>query len=542
MVPMHTPPWQASSPVQALPSSQVVPSRTVVPMHTPLWQVSPLVQALPSSHGVLSGSGVPAQTPSWQVSLLVQEFSSSHAAPSSSAALPTQVPFWQVSAAVQALPSSHAAPVLGVTVQLDVPLQVCVLHWSEVQVIAVPTHWPLPSQVSLKEQASPSSQLVPVSGVTVQLDVPLQVRVLHWSEVQVIAVPTHWPLPSQVSLKEQASPSSQLVPLSGVTVQLDVPLQVRVLHWSEVQVIAVPTHWPLPSQVSLKEQASPSSQLVPVSGVTVQLDVPLQVRVLHWSEVQVIAVPTHWPLPSQVSLKEQASPSSQLVPLSGVTVQLDVPLQVRVLHWSEVQVIAVPTHWPLPSQVSLKEQASPSSQLVPVSGVTVQLDVPLQVRVLHWSEVQVIAVPTHWPLPSQVSLKEQASPSSQLVPVSGVTVQLAVPLQVRVLHVSEVHVTAVLWQTPASQLSMVQAFPSLQSATVEQGEQPAMGVLLQTPASQDSVVQAFWSSQSAAVEQSVQPAMGVPSHCPLPSQTSLKVQALPSSHGVLAGCKASGGQ
>src|SRR5881392_3258504 len=386
---MHTPPWQASPLVQVLPSSQGVASATAVPMHSPLWQVSPVVQAFPSSHGVLSGSGVPAQTPPSQVSLLVQELLSSHAAPSSSAALPTQVPFCQVSAAVQALPSSHAAPALGVTVQLDVPLQV---------------------------------------------------------------------------------------------------------------------------------------------------------RVLHWSEVQVIAVPTHWPPSVQVSLNVQALPSSHAAPVLGVTVQLDVPLQVWVLHWSEVQVIAVPTHRPLPSQVSLKEQALPSSQLVPVSGVTVQLDVPLQVRVLHVSEVQVMAVPTHCPLPSQVSLKEQASPSSQLVPVLGVTVQLAVPLQVRVLHVSEVHVTAVLWQTPASQLSMVQAFPSLQSATVEQGEQPAMGVLLQTPASQDSVVQAFWSSQSAAVEQSVQPAMGVPSHCPLPSQTSLKVHALPSSHGVSVGWKTSGGQ
>src|SRR5439155_15937 len=193
--------------------SQGVASVTAIPMHTPLWQVSPLVQALPSSHGVLFGSGVPAQTPPWQVSLLVQEFSSSHAAPSSSAVLPTQVPFWQVSAAVQALPSSHVVPVRGVPGQLAVPLQVCVLHVSEVQVIAVPTHRPLPSQVSLKEQASPSSQLVPVSGVTVQLAVPLQVRVLHVSEVQVIAVPTHRPLPSQVSLKEQASPSSQLVPV-----------------------------------------------------------------------------------------------------------------------------------------------------------------------------------------------------------------------------------------------------------------------------------------------------------------------------------------
>src|SRR6266478_5046528 len=363
---MHTPPWQASPLVQALPSSQGVVSATAVPMHTPLWQVSPVVQALPSSHGVLSGSGVPAQTPPWQVSLLVQEFSSSHAAPSSSAALPTQVPFWQVSAAVQALPSS---------------------------------------------------QLVPVSGVTVQLAVPSQVRVLHWSEVQVIVVPTHCPPLVQVSLKVQALPSSQLV-----------------------QVSVVPTHCPLPSQVSLNVQVLPSSHAAPVLGVTVQLAVPLQVRVLHVSEVHVIAVPTHCPPLVHVSLNEQSLPSSQLVPVSGVTVQLAVPLQVRVLHWSEVQVMAVPTHCPLPSQVSLKVQGLPSSHAAPVLGVTVQLDVPLQVRVLHVSEVQVMAV---------------------------------------------------LWQTPASQVSMVQAFWSSQSLAVEQGVQPAMAVLWQTPASQVSVVQAF---------------------------------------------------
>ncbi len=50
---------------------------------------------------------------------------------------------------------------------------------------------------------------------------------------------------------------------------------------------------------------------------------------------------------------------------------------------------------------------------------------------------------------------------------------------------------AVLWQTPASQVSVVQAFWSLQSAGVEQGVQPARAVLWQTPASQVSVVQAF---------------------------------------------------
>src|SRR6266550_3385055 len=173
-----------------------------------------------------------------------------------------------------------------------------------------------------------------------------------------------------------------------------------------------------------------------------------------------------------------------------------------------VSATAVPMHTPL-WQVSAAVQALPSSQLVPVSGVTVQLAVPSQVRVLHWSEVQVIVVPTHCPPLSQVSLKVQALPSSQLVPASGVTVQLDVPLQVRVLHVSEVQVMAVLWQTPASQVSKVQAFPSLQSAAVEQGVQPAMAVLSQTPASQVSVVQAFWSLQSAAAEQGVQPASAV---------------------------------
>src|SRR5207247_8993300 len=57
-------------------------------------------------------------------------------------------------------------------------------------------------------------------------------------------------------------------------------------------------------------------------------------------------------------------------------------------------------------------------------------------------------------------------------------------------------------------LPILQAFWSLQSAAVEQGVQPAMAVLWQTPASQDSVVQAFWSLQSAGAVQGVQPAMG----------------------------------
>ena len=49
----------------------------------------------------------------------------------------------------QVPPPPHGAPVLGVTVQLDVPLQLRALQVSEVHVIAVPTHCPLPLQVSL---------------------------------------------------------------------------------------------------------------------------------------------------------------------------------------------------------------------------------------------------------------------------------------------------------------------------------------------------------------------------------------------------------
>src|SRR5207249_1471898 len=202
-------------------------------------------------------------------------------------ALPTQMPFWQVSTAVQELPSSQLVPVSGVTVQLAVPLQVRVLHWSEVQVMAVPTHCPPQVQVSLNEQALPSSQLVTVSGATVQLAVPLQVRGLPLPDVLLIAaLPPCLPF-VQVSSAVQALPSSQLVPVSGVTVQLAVPLQVRVLHWSEVQVMAVPTHCPPLVQVSLNAQALPSSHAAPVVGVTVQLGVPLQARAVELAEVHV---------------------------------------------------------------------------------------------------------------------------------------------------------------------------------------------------------------------------------------------------------------
>jgi hypothetical protein len=81
-----------------------------------------------------------------------------------------------------------------------------------------------------------------------------------------------------------------------------------------------------------------------------------------------------------------------------------------------VQVIGVPTQVPLEVQVSLYVQALPSLQACPVSGVTVQEGVPLQERVLHWSLVHVIVVPTQDPAPSQVAAYVQGLPGLHAPP------------------------------------------------------------------------------------------------------------------------------
>ena len=67
--------------------------------------------------------------------------------------------------------------------------------------------------------------------------------------------------------------------------------------------------------------------------------------------------------------------------------------------------------------------------------------------------------------------------------------------------------TAAWWQTPASQVSVVQALWSSQSRTVVQ--QPEMAVLRHTPATHDSMVEALLSLQSAAVAQGLQPSSHV---------------------------------
>src|SRR5439155_1018314 len=127
--------WQVSVCVQALPSvhdvpfvfgglehtpvvvlqvptswhwSEAVQTTGLLPVHTPLWQVSVCVQALPSLHAVPFVFGGLEHTPvvvlqvptSWHWSEAVQ----------TTGLLLVHTPFWQVSVCVQALPSLHVVP------------------------------------------------------------------------------------------------------------------------------------------------------------------------------------------------------------------------------------------------------------------------------------------------------------------------------------------------------------------------------------------------------------------------------------------------
>src|SRR5437870_2077387 len=190
-VPLQTPAWQVSPVVQVLPSLQAVPlatggfeqvpisglqvpavwhwsgagQTTAVPAHTPAWQVSPVVQALPSVQMVpvaargfeqvpVAGSQVPA---GWHWS------GAGHAT-----AVPVQVPAWQVSPAVHALPSLQAVP-LAATGLEQVPVAGSQVparwHWSDAgQATGVPLQTPA-LQVSPVVQRLPSEHRLPLGSL-----------------------------------------------------------------------------------------------------------------------------------------------------------------------------------------------------------------------------------------------------------------------------------------------------------------------------------------------------------------------------------------
>src|SRR5437667_270717 len=268
-----------------------------------------------------------------------------------------------------------------------------------------------------------------------------------------------------------------------------------------------------------------------------------------WPEQQAVSSKSVSPLPSLSMQSPQISTAGAVQLSRGVCMQAPAVQRSCVqASWSSQSAVVrqgvqpgIGPLWQMPAPQNLVVQAFWSSQspgvvqgLQPSTAVLWQTPASQDSVVqAFWSSQSAGAVQglqpamaVLWQTPASQESVVQAFWSSQ----SAAVVQGVQPA------------TAVLWQTPASQDSVVQAFGSSQSPGVVQGLQPAIAVLWQTPPEQESVVQAFWSSQSAAVEQSVQPAMAVPAHCPLPSQASLEVQALPSSHGVLAGWKVSGGQ
>src|SRR5438093_472252 len=134
-MPVHTPAWQVSVRVQALPSSQAAPSGFAglehvpvagshepaawhwsaaaqttgfVPVHVPAWQVSVRVQALPSSHVAPSGLAGLEQVP--VAGARVPAAWDWPGAAQTTGLVPVHVPGWQVSIWVPALPALQEAP------------------------------------------------------------------------------------------------------------------------------------------------------------------------------------------------------------------------------------------------------------------------------------------------------------------------------------------------------------------------------------------------------------------------------------------------
>src|SRR5207249_3119138 len=211
-MPTQMPAAQVSVRVQALPSSQPVPSGLAGLLQTPdaglqmpaVWHWSAAVHTT---------GFPPTQAPAAQVSVRVQALPSSHGAPSSLAGLvqtagagveaaavwdwwaaghttgfaPAQAPAVQVSVRVQALPSSHGAPssLAGLLQTPEAGLQTpAVWHWSAAVHTTgfVPAQRPA-SQISVRVQALPSSHGAPSSlaGLVQMADAGLQApAVWHW--------------------------------------------------------------------------------------------------------------------------------------------------------------------------------------------------------------------------------------------------------------------------------------------------------------------------------------------------------------------------
>ena len=346
--PVHVPAWQVSLRVQALPSSQLVPSDLaglehapvvglqvpaswhwsgavqttgLAPVHAPAWQVSLRVHALPSSHVVplgfagleqapLAGLQVPA---SWHWSGAVQV----------TGFAPVHAPAWQVSVRVHALPSSHAA-VFGAWTQPVAAVQESSVHGLPSSQFGggPPTHLP-PAHVSPVVQAFPSSHRA-AFGLFTQPVVGLQtssVQAFPSSQLGA-SPPTHRP-PVQVSAVVHAFPSSQGAVFGLLTQSLAGSQESSVHGLPSSQLRAAPVQTPS-EHMSPVVQAFPSSQGA-VFGVLTQPVAGSQESSVHGlPSSQLSGAPAQTPS-EHMSPVVQAFPSSHMVPEGKAVPATQVP-------------------------------------------------------------------------------------------------------------------------------------------------------------------------------------------------------------------------
>ena len=116
----------------------------------------------------------------------------------STAEPPPQLPPLQLSSSVQGSPSSQLAVLLAWVQPVAVLQPSVVQTLLSLQSTAEPPQVPEVSQTSSSVQAFPSLQVLPSRMLVLQVAVPLQLCSMHWVDVQVMAVPAQAP-PLQVS-------------------------------------------------------------------------------------------------------------------------------------------------------------------------------------------------------------------------------------------------------------------------------------------------------------------------------------------------------
>ena len=390
---MHWPLWQVSAPLQTFPSSHGIPFRTgVLTQPKVALQVS-AVQGLPSSQL----SAVPGvQTPPWQTSSPSQALLSAQEVPFSTAALlqpktgsqvsvvhtfvssqgraapGVHTPVWQVSLPLQTLPSLHDVPfATGVVVQPKIASQPSAVQTLlSLQLRAVPAVQVPFWHVSVPLQTLASAHVVPFStGALAHPKVGSQLSVVQrLPSSQLSAVPAAQRPAWQVSLPLQMVPSAQEVPLGrGAFEHPRTGPQVSMVHTlpssHERAVPGVQTPlW----HVSVPLQTSASTHGVPfTSGVCEHPLIGLQVSVVQvLLSLQLSAGPVAQTPLWQVSAPLHTLPSAHGVPLrSGVLEQPVTALQVSVVHTlPSLQLSATPGAQRPLWQVSTPLHAFPSLQ------------------------------------------------------------------------------------------------------------------------------------------------------------------------------------